>query len=76
MGKLNTNSPIYYMENKWENWLNLRYTIDRLFLTNILEVQHFQTCLNYDDDDDDEAVYDHQALMYSTIFAHHKTVQY
>ena len=35
MGKLNTHSPIYCMKDNWENWLNLRHTLDRMYLTSI-----------------------------------------
>ena len=33
MGKLNTHSPIYCIKNNCEKWLNLRHTLDRMYLT-------------------------------------------
>ena len=34
MGKL-THNPIYYMKDNWENWPNLRHTLDRMYLASI-----------------------------------------
>ena len=38
MGKLNTHSPIYCINDNWENWPNLRHTRDRIYLESILAV--------------------------------------
>ena len=40
MGKPNTHNPTYCVKYNWGNWLYLRYILDRMYLTNILEVQH------------------------------------
>ena len=45
MGKLNTHS----MKDNWEYWLSLKPTLDRMYLTSILEVQHLQLRLHDDD---------------------------
>ena len=41
MGKLKTHSLIhvYSIEGNWENWLNLRHTLNRIYLTSILYIQ-------------------------------------
>ena len=51
MGKLKTHSPlhIYNINDSWKNVLNLRHTLDRICLTNILYVRRFQISENNDD---------------------------
>ena len=43
MGKPNTHSPIYCMKYYWKNWFNVRQSLDRMYLTSILDVQYLQT---------------------------------
>ena len=35
MGKLQTHSPIYWMNGNWEIWLSLRHTLNRIYITSI-----------------------------------------
>ena len=49
MGKLKTHRPIYCMKDDWENGLNLKHTLDRIYLTGILIVEYFQKSLHNDD---------------------------
>ena len=35
MGKINEHSPIYFMKDNWENWLNLRHILYELFTQNM-----------------------------------------
>ena len=42
MGKLNTYSPIYCMDDNWVNRLSLGHSVERKHLTSILEVQYLQ----------------------------------
>ena len=51
MGKLNTHSPIYCTKYNWENWLNLRHTLDKMYLANILDVQYLQIRPHNDEND-------------------------
>ena len=51
MGKLNTHSPIYCMEDDWENLPNLTHTRDRMYLTSILAVQYIKISLHNDGDE-------------------------
>ena len=37
------------MNDNWENCLNLRHTLDRMYLTNTLEVQYLYICLHSGD---------------------------
>ena len=48
MWKVNTQSPIYCMKDNWENWLNLRHTRNKMYLTSVLEVQYLQIRLHND----------------------------
>ena len=48
MDNLNTHSLIYWLKDNWENWLNLRHTLDTVYLTCSLEVQYLQICLHND----------------------------
>ena len=41
-----TQSSICCVKDNWENWLNLRHTLDRIYQTSILEVPYFQTHLH------------------------------
>ena len=51
MGNLKTHSPIYCMKDNWENWRNLRHTLDNVHLTSILEVQYLQIRLHNNDNE-------------------------
>ena len=51
MGKLKTHSPIYCIMDNWENMLNLTHTLDKTYLTGILEVQCLQISLHNDDNE-------------------------
>ena len=51
MDMLNTHSPLYCLKDNWENWLNVRHTRDRMYLTSTLEVQFFQIGLHNDDNE-------------------------
>ena len=51
MGKLDTHNPIYCMKDDWDNWLNLRHTLNRMYMASIVEVQYVQIHLqNYDNE--------------------------
>ena len=74
LSKLKTHSPRYWMEDNWENWLNLRQPLDSIYLINILEVQCLHICLhNYDDEcnvqTNERAP---QAIMYPVISTNHR----
>ena len=45
MGKLNTHSPINNMKDKWDTRIDTRHTVDRMYLTSLLETQYFQKSL-------------------------------
>ena len=51
MGKPNTQSPILFMKDNLENRLNLRDTLDRMYLTNMLGIQYLQIRLHNDDNE-------------------------
>ena len=51
MDKLNTHSSIYYMKENGENWLNIRHTLNRMYLTSISEIQYLQVHLHNDDNE-------------------------
>ena len=42
MGKLNAHNLNYRMKDNWENWPNLRHTLDSMYLVIIFEVQYCQ----------------------------------
>ena len=48
MDRPNTHNTIICMKDGGEIWLNLRYTLDRIYLTSIL-VQYIQKRLHNDD---------------------------
>ena len=48
MDKLNTHNPIYCMKDNGEKWLNLRGTLDRIYMESIFNIQYFQICLHND----------------------------
>ena len=39
LGELEPHSPIYLTKDYWDNWLDLRHTLARIYLTSIWEVQ-------------------------------------
>ena len=41
-----TYSHKHHKKVDWEDWRNLRHTLDRMYLTSILEVQYFQIHLH------------------------------
>ena len=43
ISKMKTHSPIYCITDNWENMLNLTHTLNKIYLTGILEVQCLQT---------------------------------
>ena len=49
IGKLNAHSPIYCTKDNWNNSLNSRHKLDRMYPTSILKVQYFKTHLLKDD---------------------------
>ena len=48
IGKMKTHSTIYRKRGNWENWLNLRYTLDRIHLKSIVYIQCSQPSLQND----------------------------
>ena len=52
MGKLNTHRPIYYNKNNWENWLNLKTCLDKMYLTSIVEGHDLQVRVHNDDEEE------------------------
>ena len=50
MSKLKARSLIYCIKGNWENGLDFRRLLDRIYMTSILYVQYFQISL-YDNDD-------------------------
>ena len=50
MAKLNMHSPIYFMKDHWEKWLNLRHTFETE-CTKKFGVQYFQIGLHNDDNE-------------------------
>ena len=49
ISKFNTHSSIYCMKDNWDNRFNLRHTLDRMFLTGILEFQYLRLQNNDND---------------------------
>ena len=76
--KVNTNSPIYFM-NIIERIDLILDTICSIYMTSILQIQYFQiVCkliiVGYCHEQTNE--YSHWAIMYSITRAHHKTAQW
>ena len=49
MGKLKTHSPISCTKDNWENWLNLRYTLDRMNVCIMMIMSYCHEETNHDD---------------------------
>ena len=49
MGKLKIHSPIYCKSDYWDNWQNLRHTLNRIYLLSMLYVQRLHISLYNDD---------------------------
>ena len=46
MGKLKTQIPIYCIQYNWENWFNLKRTLDKIYMLNVFYVECLQVSLN------------------------------
>ena len=49
MDEIKTHSIIYCINDNWENWFNLRHTLDRIYSKNILYVQWLQISQHNED---------------------------
>ena len=73
--KPKTHSTIYCMKDNWKNGLNLRHTLDWIYLTSISYVHSSLTSMNNDDNKWKNMwtyEYDQKAIMYPLICTPHR----